>query len=130
MNKHRVNAWVKRAIRKQLRAENGNGSLNQYQPGLSENLVAEYGMDDAMRHGTHAYINSEFIDGGSPIAPPLLGIETRPKKTTGAIAKIVKQRFGLGLMLGILLFIWGHDRADAAYHMQDFDADGDPVLVS
>lgn len=130
MNKHRVNAWVKKALRKQLRAENGNNSLNQYQPGLSENLEIEYGMDDAMRHGSHAYINTEFIIGEEPIAPSLLGNETRPKKTAGGMAKIVKQRFGLGLLLAFTVLGWDNGAAQAAFHLQDFDTDGNPEVVS
>ncbi|WP_417432711.1 hypothetical protein [Hoeflea sp.] len=132
MNKHRVNAWVKRAIRKQLQADTGNHALNQYQPGLSENLETEYGMNAAMRHGSHAYINAEFsnADEPEPIVPPLLGHETKAKKTAGGMAGIVKKRFGLGILLALVLVGWNTGSAKAAFHLQDFDTDGNPEAVS
>jgi|GEM_PF-2376682 len=134
MNIHKINAWIKKAIRKQLNAESGNNSLNQYQPGLDEDLSAEYDMDAAMRHGSHAYINDEFNEGDNgdePIDPPLLGNETRPQKTIRKMSAIVKKRFNLSVLFAFLAFLTISDHTHAAkYHIQDFDKDGQPELVN
>ena len=131
MNIYKIYRWTKKAIRVQLNAEDGNGSLNQYQPGIDEDLSAEYDMDSAMRHGSHAYINDQFKKEGKKIDPPLLGSETRPKKTIRDISEILKKRFNISILLALFgLISINQDSLAKTYHIQEFNEDKNTELVS
>lgn len=131
MNVHRLNALVKRAIRKQLQADGDQGGLNHWQPELDERLDLEYGMDQAMRHGTQAFINQEFHRDGNPIHPQLLGSETRRENTARGMASLVKPRFGLSILVVIFVGVLALGRAEAnSFHIQDFNSDETLELVS